>query len=69
MGRAHQRAKTNSNAAFGGGVGGGDGRVFATTGYGIVAAFDAATGTEIWRQTMATPLRGAPTVFGNRAMR
>ena len=58
--------KKNSNAAFGGGVGGGDGRVFATTGYGIVAAFDAATGTEIWRKTMTTPLRGAPTVSGNR---
>jgi len=58
--------KKNSNAAFGGGVGGGDGRVFATTGYGIVAAFDAATGTEIWRKTMSTPLRGAPTVEGNR---
>ncbi len=58
--------KKNSNAAFGGGVGGADGRVFATTGYGIVAAFDAATGTEIWRKTMSTPLRGAPTVEGNR---
>ncbi|MFZ4689347.1 MAG: PQQ-binding-like beta-propeller repeat protein [Polymorphobacter sp.] len=58
--------KKNSNAAFGGGVGGGDGRIFATTGYGIVAAFDAATGTELWRQKVGTPLRGAPTVAGNR---
>ncbi len=58
--------KKNSNAAFGGGVGGGDGRIFATTGYGIVAAFDAAAGTEIWRRTLPTPLRGAPTVEGNR---
>nr|WP_310523652.1 PQQ-binding-like beta-propeller repeat protein [Polymorphobacter sp.] len=59
-------AKKNDNAAFGGGVSGGDGRIFATTGYGIVAAFDAGTGTELWRQTLSAPLRGAPTVAGNR---
>jgi outer membrane protein assembly factor BamB len=58
--------KRNSNAAFGGGVGGGDGRIFATTGYGIVAAFDSATGTELWRKTIGSPLRGAPSVAGNR---
>ncbi len=58
--------KRNSNAAFGGGVGGGDGRIFATTGFGVVAAFDAGTGTQLWRQTIGSPLRGAPTVAGNR---
>lgn len=58
--------KKNSNAAFGGGVGGGDGRIFATTGYGIVAAFDAKTGTELWRKTLGAPLRGAPAIANNR---
>ena len=59
-------AKKNDNAAFGGGVSAGDGRVFATTGYGIVAAFDAKTGAQLWRQTIPAPLRGAPSVAGNR---
>ncbi len=59
-------AKRNSDAAFGGGVGAGDGRVYATTGYGIVAAFDAATGVELWRHKVDTPLRGAPTIAGSR---
>ncbi|GGE11953.1 pyrrolo-quinoline quinone [Polymorphobacter glacialis] len=59
-------AKKNSNAAFGGGVGGGDGRIFATTGYGIVAAFDSKTGAELWRKTLGAPLRGAPAVANNR---
>ncbi len=58
--------KKNDHAAFGGGVSGADGRVFATTGYGIIAAFDAARGTELWRQKLPTPLRGAPGVAGNR---
>jgi outer membrane protein assembly factor BamB len=40
--------------------------VFATTGYGIAAAFDAATGKELWRQSLGEPLRGAPSVYGNR---
>lgn len=53
-------------AAFGGGVSAGDNRVFATTGYGIVAAFDLASGKELWRVRLNTPLRGAPTVSGNR---
>ncbi len=60
------KKKKNDNTAFGGGVSGGDGRVFATTGNGIVAAFDAATGKELWRKSVPTPLRGAPTVTGNR---
>ena len=58
--------KTSRTAVFGGGVAGGDGRIFATTGFGIVVAFDAASGTELWRRTLPTPLRGAPTVAGNR---
>lgn len=58
--------KRNSNAAFGGGVSVANGRVFATTGYGIVRAFDAGTGTQLWSQTISEPLRGAPTISGNR---
>lgn len=47
---------------FGGGVSFDGGRVYATSGIGDVAAFDAATGTEIWRVRPGGPLRGAPTI-------
>jgi outer membrane protein assembly factor BamB len=58
--------KKSTNAAFGGGVGGGNGRLFATTGYGTIVAFDAKSGAEIWRKTLSEPLRGGPAVDGNR---
>ncbi len=58
--------KRGDEAAFGGGVSTGDGRVYATTGDGIAAAFDAASGKELWRTKLGVPLRGAPTVAGNR---
>ncbi|GGI77637.1 outer membrane protein assembly factor BamB [Polymorphobacter multimanifer] len=54
------------NIAFGGGVSADNGRVFATTGFGIVVAYDAQQGVELWRRTLPAPLRGAPTVEGNR---
>ena len=47
---------------FGGGVSYDNGRVYATSGLGDVAAYDAATGSEIWRVRPAGPLRGAPSV-------
>jgi outer membrane protein assembly factor BamB len=47
---------------FGGGVSYDNGRVYATSGIGDVAAYDAATGAEIWRVRPAGPLRGAPTI-------
>lgn len=49
-----------SRPAFGGGVSVIDGRVIATTGFGLVVAFDAGTGTELWRVRMPTPLRASP---------
>ena len=47
---------------FGGGVSYDNGKVYATSGLGDVAAYDAATGAEIWRVRPAGPLRGAPTI-------
>ena len=58
--------RKNNHAAFGGGVSYSDGRVFATTGYGIAAAYDAPTGKQLWAKPLGAPLRGAPTVAGNR---
>lgn len=56
----------DTRPAFGGGVSLGDGRVYATTGYGIVVALDAGTGNEIWSRNLGTPLRAAPAVDGGR---
>jgi outer membrane protein assembly factor BamB len=47
---------------FGGGVSFDGGRIYATSGLGDVAAFDAANGTELWRVRPGGPLRGAPTI-------
>ena len=47
---------------FGGGVSYDNGRIYATSGLGDVAAFDAATGSEIWRVRPGGPMRGAPTI-------
>ena len=52
--------------AFGGGVSAGDGRVYATSGYGVAAAFDATSGAQVWRVDLGTPLRGAPAVDDGR---
>lgn len=56
----------SDQVAFGGGVSASDGRIYATTGYGVVAAFDFNGGKELWRVSLNTPLRGAPTVAGTR---
>jgi outer membrane protein assembly factor BamB len=51
---------------IGGGLAFADGKLYVVSGRGIVAAFDAATGKEIWRKTMHTPLRSAPKVDGGK---
>lgn len=52
----------NSGTLFGGGASYDNGRVYATNGLGDAAAFDAATGRQIWRVRPGGPLRGAPTI-------
>jgi outer membrane protein assembly factor BamB len=47
---------------FGGGVSYDNGRIYATSGLGDVAAMDAKTGNQVWRVRPGGPLRGAPTV-------
>lgn len=53
--------------AFGGGVSILDGRVIATSGFGVVEALDAGTGAQLWRTRIATPVRAAPGVEEGRA--
>lgn len=55
-----------SDVGFGGGVAYANGVVYATSGFGFLAAFDAVSGSEIWRFDAGVPFRGAPTVGGGR---
>jgi outer membrane protein assembly factor BamB len=59
-----RRKGDKKNLAFGGGVGGADGKLYATTGFGIVVALDAESGNELWRKDIGAPLRGAPAIAG-----
>jgi len=52
--------------AYGGGVAAGDKRVYVGTGYGQVLALDSATGKEIWRVNVNSPIHSPPTVAGGR---
>lgn len=52
--------------ARGGGLATGDGRVYASTGFGFIAALDAQTGEEVWRTNVSAPFQSAPTFAGGR---
>jgi outer membrane protein assembly factor BamB len=54
------------SVAFGGGVSGYEGKLYATTGFGTAIAMDAKTGAELWRKELGSPLRGAPAVADGR---
>ncbi|MCG8440290.1 MAG: PQQ-like beta-propeller repeat protein [Caulobacterales bacterium] len=50
----------------GGGVAFADDKVFVTTGYGYIAALDAASGEMVWRRDVTGPVHSAPTVADGR---
>jgi outer membrane protein assembly factor BamB len=52
----------NKGSLFGGGAAYADGTVFASSGLGDLAAFNAADGVQKWKVRPGAPLRGAPTV-------
>lgn len=62
----YRQEKRSVHSAFGGGVSYGDGQVYALTGYGVAVAYDAASGKQLWDRALGQPLRGAPSVAGNR---
>jgi outer membrane protein assembly factor BamB len=54
------------NTGMGGGIATDEGKVFATSGFGVVICMDAATGREIWRHDLGIPIVNAPVVNGGR---
>jgi len=53
-------------SASGGGLAVAGNRVYVASAYAFLAAYDATTGTEIWRERFDAPLMGAPMVAGDR---
>jgi len=51
----------------GGGIAFASGKIFVSSGLGLMVALDAETGTEVWRKRTRTPLHSAPTVSNGRA--
>ncbi|HHI89194.1 MAG TPA: dehydrogenase, partial [Hellea balneolensis] len=52
--------------SIGGGVALADGRLYVSSGLGVVLALDAQTGKEIWRKRTFSPIQSAPTVADGR---
>jgi outer membrane protein assembly factor BamB len=53
-------------SGMGGGVAYDDGKVFVTSGFGVVYAMDAKNGDRLWGQDIGTPIVNAPVVNGGR---
>jgi outer membrane protein assembly factor BamB len=53
-------------SGMGGGVAYDQGKLFVTSGFGVVYAMDAKTGDRIWGQDIGTPIVNAPVVNGGR---
>jgi outer membrane protein assembly factor BamB len=54
------------SSGMGGGVAYDDGKIFVTSGFGVLIAMDAKTGKELWRKDMGMPIINAPVVNGGR---
>lgn len=53
----------SGNDASGGGLAFGDGKLFVTSGFGMISALDPATGRVIWEQKLRGTGSGSPTVY------
>ncbi len=53
-------------SGMGGGVAYDQGKIFVTSGFGVVYAMDAKTGDRLWGQDVGTPIVNAPVVNGGR---
>jgi outer membrane protein assembly factor BamB len=52
--------------ALSGGLSSGDGRIYATTGFGNLVALDGVTGAEVWRMNANSPIHSSPLAGGGR---
>jgi outer membrane protein assembly factor BamB len=64
--RFDPKPEDQSDHSYGGGIAIDGKRLYVATGYGQVISLDAATGREVWRQPLASPAHGAPTVSDGR---
>lgn len=58
--------ESSAKGGFGGGLAAENGRLYAVSGFGRVAALDPATGKAVWEKNLGTPVRAAPTASGDR---
>ena len=56
----------SKGTGYGGGLAFDGGRLYAASGYGIVAAIEPATGKKIWEKNIGSPIRASPTAAGDR---
>lgn len=59
-------ANSEGDAMLAGGLAFGESKLFAVSGNGLLAAFDPASGRELWRQPINIPVRAAPTVASGK---
>ena len=59
-------AEEDGPQTFGGGLAYDQGKLYVSSGRGLVMALDAATGKEVWRKATTIPFRSAPKVDGGR---
>ena len=60
------RGGGSDKEAVGGGLAVADGRVYVTSGFGIILALDAQTGEELWSNRTRTPMHSAPAIDNGR---
>ena len=58
--------KERGNEGFGGGIAANGGRLFVTTGFGIVVALNAGNGAVEWTRKIGVPLRSSPTAIDGK---
>lgn len=56
----------SGGGGFGGGLAADNGKLYATSGYGNIAAFDPQSGKKLWEKSLGTPVRAAPTAAADR---
>lgn len=58
-------ANDSASEGSGGGLAYGDGKLFVSSGFGRLAALDAASGQVVWEQELRKPATGDPAVYGD----